>query len=544
MDDIIAERTRGLIDDLKTVCRDFGMGNDTGEYKVITQAFQYKFLHDKFIKEMAAGLSIAEGTSKYHALMAMDDAEYEQQMKYLPAGVAKFYKTQLIPTLHNQQNVAGFDALFDQTLNDIAAQNSKIFAVRTSSEETVQMFDEHLSHLVVNTAERAGFCRALISKLSQFSFDDIVDRGYDFFSGIYEYLIKDYNSDSGGMYAEYFTPHSVGRVMAEILVDGEPKSVTCYDPSAGSGTLLMCLADRIGSKRCTIYSQDISQKSSGLLRLNLVLNDLAKSLKTVVQGNTLTAPAFSAPTGGLMQFDYIVSNPPFNLDFSGFRDDLDIPERKPIYFAGIPTVPNNKKNSMSIYLCFIQHVMASLKPKGKAAIVVPTGFLSASQKIEKGIREKLVKNRWIRGVVSMPSNIFGKTGTNVSVLFIDKEGADTRKGAILIDASKLGEDKKVEGKKRHVLSDADEQLIIDTFKKHDAVDSLSAVPSYEDMEEKSYDFSAGVYSDIKVDYEPITADEFEKRITKFRDKFADMQKRGALLDDEIQRLTEKLYYGK
>ena len=95
-----------------------------------------------------------------------------------------------------------------------------------------------------------------------------------------------------------------------------------------------------------------------------------------------------------------------------------------------------------------------------------------------------------------------------------------------------------------MLSDADEQLIIDTFKKHDAVDSLSAVPSYEDMEEKSYDFSAGVYSDIKVDYEPITADEFEKRITKFRDKFADMQKRGALLDDEIQRLTEKLYYGK
>ena len=521
------------------------MGNDTGEYKVITQAFQYKFLHDKFIKEMTAGPSIAAGTSKYHALMAMDDAEYEQQMKYLPAGVAKFYKTQLIPTLHNQQNVAGFDALFDQTLNDIAAQNSKIFAVRTTSEETVQMFDEHLSHLVVNTAERSGFCRALISKLSQFSFDDIVNRGYDFFSGIYEYLIKDYNSDSGGMYAEYFTPHSVGRVMAEILVDGEPKSVTCYDPSAGSGTLLMCLADRIGSKRCTIYSQDISQKSSGLLRLNLVLNDLAKSLKTVVQGNTLTAPAFSSPTGGLMQFDYIVSNPPFNLDFSGFRDDLDIPERKPIYFAGIPTVPNNKKSSMSIYLCFIQHVMASLKPKGKAAIVIPSGFLTTSQKGDKiayAIREKLVKNRWIRGVVSMPSNIFGKTGTNVSVLFIDKEGADTRKGAILIDASKLGIDKQVEGKKRRVLTDADEQLIIDTFKKHEGVEGLSAVPSYEDMAEKGYSFSAGQYADVKIEYTPLTTEEFIDRMAAFNAKFAQMVERGAELDKEIQTQMEKLRY--
>lgn len=543
MDDIIAERTRGLIDDLKTVCRDFGMGNDTGEYKVITQAFQYKFLHDKFIKEMTAGLSIAEGTSKYNALMAMDDAEYEQQMKYLPAGVAKFHKTQLIPTLHNRQNVAGFDALFDQTLNDIAAQNSKIFAVRTSSEETVQMFDEHLSHLVVNTAERAGFCRALISKLSQFSFDDIVDRGYDFFSGIYEYLIKDYNSDSGGKYAEYFTPHSVGRVMAEILVDGEPKSVTCYDPSAGSGTLLMCLADRIGSKRCTIYSQDISQKSSGLLRLNLVLNNLAKSLKTVVQGNTLTAPAFSAPTGGLMQFDYIVSNPPFNLDFSGFRDDLDIPERKPIYFAGVPTIPASKKSSMSIYLCFIQHVVASLKPKGKAAIVVPSGFLTLTPKSDKvayAIREKLVKNKWIRGVVSMPSNIFGKTGTNVSVLFIDKEGADTRKGAILIDASKLGEDKQVEGKKRHVLSDADEQLIIDAFKKHETVEGLAEVPDYEAMEEKWYSFSYGMYSDVKIEYEPITEADFQQRMTDFSAKFAAMMAKGARLDAEIQTQMNKL----
>ena len=541
MDETIANDTRKLIDKLKAVCRDYGMGNDTGEYKVITQVFQYKFLHDKFIKEMAAGLDVTEGKSKYEVLMAMDDAAYELQLRYLPAGVAKFTKGQLIPTLHNQQNVAGFDAMFDHALEDVAARNADIFSVRTSENTKVQMF-EKLSLLVTDSGRRADFCRAIISKLSQFSFEGIVDRGYDFFSGIYEYLIKDYNSDSGGMYAEYFTPHSVGRVMAEILVDGEPKSVTCYDPSAGSGTLLMCLADRIGAKRCTIYSQDISQKSSGLLRLNLVLNNLAKSLKNVVQGNTLTSPAFSAPTGGLMQFDYIVSNPPFNLDFSGFRDDLDIPERKPIYFAGVPTIPANKKSSMSIYLCFIQHVVASLKPKGKAAIVVPSGFLAANPKIEKAIRENLVKNKWIRGVVSMPSNIFGKTGTNVSVLFIDKEGADTRKGAILIDASKLGEDKQVEGKKRRVLSDADEQLIIDTFKRHEAVEGLAEVPSYEDMEANGYSFSAGQYADVKIEYTPLTTGEFRDRMEAFNVKFAQMMERGAMLDKEIQTQMEKLRY--
>lgn len=243
-----------------------------------------------------------------------------------------------------------------------------------------------------------------------------------------------------------------------------------------------------------------------------------------------------------MQFDYIVSNPPFNLDFSGFRDDLDIPERKPIYFAGVPTIPANKKSSMSIYLCFIQHVVASLKPKGKAAIVVPSGFLAANPKIEKAIRENLVKNKWIRGVVSMPSNIFGKTGTNVSVLFIDKEGADTRKGAILIDASKLGEDKQVEGKKRRVLSDADEQLIIDTFKRHEAVEGLAEVPSYEDMEANGYSFSAGQYADVKIEYTPLTTGEFRDRMEAFNVKFAQMMERGAMLDKEIQTQMEKLRY--
>lgn len=535
-------RTHELIDELKATCAAKGLGNDGNEYKVITQVFQYKFLNDKFLKEMRVRLRVPEGESVYDALMALPDDVYARQLRCLPSGIAKFQKNQLIPSLHNQQNVPGFDTLFDQTLSDIAAQNAAIFAVKTASNETVQMFDQSLSGYIEQTSERAGFCRSIISKLSLYSFEDVVGRGYDFYSEIYEYLIKDYNSDSGGKYAEYFTPHSVGRVMAEILVDGEPKSVTCYDPSAGSGTLLMCLADRIGAKRCTIYSQDISQKSSGLLRLNLVLNDLAKSLQNVVQGNTLTSPAFKSPQGGVMQFDYIVSNPPFKLDFSDFHSKLTAPERKPIYFAGVPAIPKGDKDSMAVYLCFIQHVIASLSPKGKAAIVVPSGFLTAGQKIEKAIRQELVETKWLRGVVSMPSNIFGKTGTSVSVLYIDKEGAENRQGAILIDASKLGVDMKVDGKKRHVLTAVDEQLIIAAFKKHEAVEGLAAVPSYEDMENRDYSFSAGQYFEVKIVYEPITAEEFANRITAFNTSLAEMMERGAMLDKEILTQTGKLRY--
>lgn len=538
-------RTHELIDELKSTCAAKGLGNAPSEYKVITQVFQYKFLNDKFLKEMRGLLRVPEGESVYDALMALPDDVYARQLRCLPSGIAKFQKNQLIQSLHNQQNVPGFDTLFDKTLSDIAAQNAAIFAVKTASNETVQMFDQNLSANIEQTSERAEFCRSIISKLSLYSFEDVVGRGYDFFSEIYEYLIKDYNSDSGGKYAEYFTPHSVGRVMAEILVDGEPKSVTCYDPSAGSGTLLMCLADRIGAKRCTIYSQDISQKSSGLLRLNLVLNDLAKSLQHVVQGNTLTNPAFSAPSGGLMQFDYIVSNPPFNLDFSDFHSKLTSKERKGIYFAGVPSIPDKDKNGMAIYQCFIQHVIASLSSNGKAAIVIPSGFLTGSPKSDRiayEIRRELTEKKWLKGVVCMPSNIFGKTNTSVSVLFIDKEGAAERSGVILVDATRLGVDKVIDSRKRHVLSDADEQRIITAFKEGVPVPSLTAFPTYDEISAKKYAFSPGQYMEVACNYEIMERGHFDDNVRSFEEKFEIICQQASVIDDNIKRQIRRLRY--
>lgn len=531
MDDSILIRTQKLIDELKATCAAYGLGNDGNEYKVITQVFQYKYLNDKFMK-YATEHDLEAGMSRYDGIMAMEGDEFEELEYILPANIARFKKEQLIPSLHNRQNEPGFDKLFDETLIEVAAQNANIFSVRTSERTSILMF-EPLSVFITDANKRADFCRAIINKLSQFSFEDAFEQGYDFYSSIYEYLIQDYNTDSGGKYAEYFTPHSVGRVMAQILVDGKPKSVTCYDPSAGSGTLLMCLADRIGQDKCTIFSQDISQKSSGLLRLNLILNGLAASLKNVVQGNTLTEPGFSEKTGGLKKFDYIVSNPPFKLDFSEYRDQLK--ERKSVFFAGVPKVPNKKKESMAIYLCFLQHVIASLSDKGKAAIVVPSGFLTASSSLEKSIREKLVKQKWLRGVVSMPSNIFAATGTSVSVIFIDKDGASEREGAILIDASQLGTKEKDNNNKQYTrLSRKEEERIISTFEKREAVDSFAVVPSYDEMAEKGYSFSAGQYFDVKIEHIDITPEEFKQKMSAFMDEFNKLSAQSAKLDAEIR----------
>src|SRR5690606_20076691 len=178
--------------------------------------------------------------------------------------------------------------------------------------------------------------------------------------------------------------------------------------------------------------EDISQKSSNMLRLNLVLNGLTHSIPNIIKTNTIAHP-FYLDT----KFDYIVSNPPFKLDFSDFHKELDKDAFKKRFFAGIPNVPKAKKESMAIYLLVIQHIMYNLSDTGKAAIVVPTGFITAQSGIEKKIRERLITNGWLRGVVSMPSNIFASTGTNVSVVFLDKE-ADSEH-IILMDASKLGE---------------------------------------------------------------------------------------------------------
>ena len=169
-----------------------------------------------------------------------------------------------------------------------------------------------------------------------------------FYAAISEYPTKDYNTNSGGNMPN-ISPHAVAKIMARCMVQGDVQNVTCYDPSAGSGTLLMNLAHAIGEDKCTIYSQDISQKSSNLLRLNLILNDLVHSIPNIVKGNTILEP-YHKEGGNLRKFDYI-SNPPFKLDFSDYRDDLDSKENNDRFFAGIPKFLIRRKNRWRFIYC-------------------------------------------------------------------------------------------------------------------------------------------------------------------------------------------------
>ena len=520
-----------LIDDLKGVCANYGLGNDGNEFKIITQVFLYKFLNDKFaheIKRIEPALAKAESWEA--ALRKKSKADYEMLLMQLGASTARLKPSHFLASLFAKQNDNNFAALFDSTLLDIAKLNADIFSVKTNDGQKIVLFDAVTQYVA---SKRDDFARAIINKLVPFSFEHIFAEKFDFYSTLFEYLIKDYNKDGGGKYAEYYTPHVVAKIMAACLVPKKVKNVTCHDPAAGSGTLLMNLAHAIGEGRCTIYTQDISQKSSSLLRLNLILNNLVHSIPNVIQGNTILEPYHKEDRGtGLRKFKFIVSNPPFKLDFSDFRDQLDTPANKKRFFAGIPKVLNKDKDKMAIYLLFIQHIIHTLEPDGRAAIVVPTGFITAQSGIEKAIRQHLVENKMLGGVISMPSNIFATTGTNVSILFIDA----TNKGdVVLIDASNLGEKIKEGKNQKTLLSSAEENQIIETFNAKNAVDDFSVVVSYDEIEAKNYSFSAGQYFDVKVEHIAITPKQFEKDLAERRMRLKRMFNESRKLEDEIER---------
>lgn len=530
----IKNQTYALIDDLKKTTTENGLAGSGNEYVVIVEIFLYKFLNDKFIYEAKKeNPELANAEDFFAALDAMSEDDYEEMCdSMLDTIILK--KEHLIPFLAKRQNEDKFAELFDSTLESIASENSDIFYILNEDETRVSIMKPISDVVSGGTNKKNAFCRSLIGDVASFSFENAFEAGYDFFSTIFEYLIKDYNANGGGNYAEYYTPHAIAAIMAQLLVDPleDVRSVTCYDPSAGTGTLVIALAHAIGEQNCTVYTQDISDKSSTMMMLNLILNSMSHSLTHVIQGNTLKHPFHKNEDGSLRKFDYIVSNPPFKLDFSDYHSDLKTDSYKGRFFAGIPNIPSKNKKGMEIYLCFFQHLLYSLKEDGKAAIVVPTGFITAKSGIAFKIRKHLVdgEKSILRGVVSMPSNIFANTGTNVSVVFIDKSGVDK---PVLIDASKLGETIKENGNQKTKLRTEEIQQIVNTFRNKEVVEDFSVTPTFDEIKEKGYSFSAGQYFDIKIDYLDITEDEFNRRMDNFKTTLRQQFNESHRLEEEI-----------
>lgn len=537
----IKQQTYELIDRLKKTTVDNGLAGGGNEYTVIIETFLYKFLNDKFIYEAKkVNPELVQAEDFFAALDALSEDDYDE-MCDLMLDTIILKKEHLIPFLAKRQNEDVFAELFDSTLESIANENEDIFYILNEDETKVSIMKPLSDVVSGGVTKKNAFCRSLIGDVASFSFEGAFEAGYDFFSTIFEYIIKDYNANGGGNYAEYYTPHAIASIMAQLLVNpaDNVSNVTCYDPSAGTGTLVIALAHAIGEQNCSVYTQDISDKSSTMMMLNLILNSMSHSLTHVIQGNTLKHPFHKNEDGSLRKFDYIVSNPPFKLNFSDYHSDLVNDPYKGRFFAGVPNIPNKDKSGMEIYLCFFQHLLYSLKDGGKAAIVVPTGFITAKSGIAFKIRKHLIDNHFLGGVVSMPSNIFANTGTNVSVVFIDKSGVEK---PVLIDASKLGETIKDNGNQKTKLRPEEIRRIVDTFRGKEAEDDFSVTPSFEEIAEKGYSFSAGQYFDIKIDYVDITEDEFNRRMTDYKTKLTAQFEESHRLEAEIMKQLDSLKF--
>ena len=552
---ILENKIKQIIDELKGLCQTNGLANQASEEVIITSVFLYKFLNDKFMANLKQFASDIDSTVE--EILENENLELDAFYDSYPLDVAFTYD-ETIESLINKVSSDVFYKIFDDALERISNDTkNEVFSVETADGTRKPLFTRITEN--VEASKRNNFAKNIFGIISQekFDFGDAFKNNFDFYSTIFEYLIKDYNVASG-VYAEYFTPQTISAIIAKILVNMSPvedKIYEVYDPSAGSGSLVLHLANELGKgsfgDKARVYTQDISGKSSRFLRINMLLNGLTGSLDNIIEGDTLYTPAHykipHEPVSGVKQFDYITSNPPFKMDFSSTRNSIEqkwqeSEERDGIrrFFAGVPNIPNKKKESMGIYLCFIQHILWSLKEDGKAAIVVPTGFITAQSGIEKTIRQTIIEKRWLKGVISMPSNIFANTGTNVSVLFIDKANKDGE--IMLVDASQLGEKVKEGKNQRTVLRPEEVTLIENTFINQEVVEDFSIKVTYEQVENKNYSFSAGQYFEVRISFVNITQEEFERKITTYSASLDKLFFNGKSLETSIKKQLEDIKY--
>ena len=224
------------------------------------------------------------------------------------------------------------------------------------------------------------------------------------------------------------------------------------------------------------------------------------------------------------------------MDFSDTRETIS--DQSSRFWAGVPKVPNKKKESMAIYTCFIQHVVNSLKNEGKGAIVVPTGFLTAKSSVEGKVLKTLVEDHIVYGAISMPSNVFANTGTNVSVLFFDN--SRNSEDVILIDASKMGEEYLDGNNKKRRLRNFEIDQIVKTFINKEVVDDFSVVVPYKDLKNNS--LAAGQYFDVKIEYVELIQKEFSEKMEAYKKQLQQFFDEGNKLQQEIMAQLKKVKY--
>ena len=306
--------------------------------------------------------------------------------------------------------------------------------------------------------------------------------GDDILGDAYEYLMRHFATESGKSKGQFYTPAEVSRVIAKVIGISQAKrqDQTVYDPTCGSGSLLLKAADET-PQGITIYGQEMDNATAALAKMNMILH--GNETADIRQDNTLSTPYFTNADGTLKTFDFAVANPPFSSKAwsTGFDPANDLYERFGGY--GIPPAKNGD-------YAFLLHLIRSLKSKGKGAIILPHGVLFRGN-AEAEIRKNIIRKGFIKGIIGLPANLFYGTGIPACIIVIDKENADSRKGIFMIDAGKgFAKD----GNKNR-LREQDIRRIVDVFNKQAEVPKYSRMVIVDEIERNEYNLNIPRYID-------------------------------------------------
>ena len=306
--------------------------------------------------------------------------------------------------------------------------------------------------------------------------------GDDILGDAYEYLMKHFATESGKSKGQFYTPAEVSRIMAKVIgiEKAKSQSQTIYDPTCGSGSLLLKAADE-AQRGVTIYGQEKDVATVALAKMNMILH--GNEIAEIQQGDTISSPEFKNPDGTLKTFDFAVANPPFSTKSwsSGLDPQNDEFDRFTGY--GIPPAKNGD-------YAFLLHFIKSLKSKGKGAIILPHGVLFRGN-AEAEIRKNIIRKGYFKGIIGLPANLFYGTGIPAAILVIDKENAEARKGIFMIDASKGF----IKDGNKNRLREQDVHKIVEVFNKQLEIPKFSRMVSVEEIERNEYNLNIPRYID-------------------------------------------------
>jgi len=307
----------------------------------------------------------------------------------------------------------------------------------------------------------------------------------DILGDAYEYLMRHFATESGKSKGQFLTPSEVSRIIAQVIgitPQNTKASTTAYDPTCGSGSLLLKVAAQSG-KHITLEGQEKDVTTAGLARMNMILHNFPTA--NIISGNTLAAPKFK--DGELLRtYDYVAANPPFSdktwstglvLGESGDGDKFQR------FTWGVP--PGKQGD-----YAYLLHIIRSMKSKGKAACILPHGVLFRGN-AEAVIREQLVRSGYLKGIIGLPANLFYGTGIPACILVLDKENAATRKGVFLIDASKGF----IKDGNKNRLREQDIHKIVDTFQKQIETPGYARLVDFDEIKKHEFNLNLPRYID-------------------------------------------------